>query len=77
MVQVVLPQELVDDLRPFVETVWETRQREENGVLISATEVIKRALEYVYAIKDGQEPMPAQVPAVEKPKRARLYGRRR
>jgi hypothetical protein len=76
MAHLKLPNDLINDVRPFVETCWETKQREEIGVIISATEVIERLLQWFWAVRSGKEVLPKQLVPGEKPRRARLYGRR-
>jgi hypothetical protein len=42
MAHIVIPDDLVDKLRPLVENDWEREQREEKKKVISATDVVMR-----------------------------------
>jgi len=58
LVHIELPNDLVSQIRPFFETPWEAKVREEQKRIISASEVLVRALSEIWAIKKGKTPMP-------------------
>jgi hypothetical protein len=53
-----IPDDLINELRPFYETEWEAKVREEQKRAISASEVLIRALSEIWAIEKGKALMP-------------------